>query len=262
MPPSPCPEAAELWKELIDAVAVKDGVSVDHLQAPDGRPAPVRLPRVRVAGPSQPGVNVKLALFGGLHGDEPSSVTGVLRFLLDVLADPEPIGGVELHAIPFCNPTGLAAGTRHNDNGLDLNREFWRGSLQPEVALIEHFFRSHRLDGVITLHADDTAPGCYGYSWGRVLNEALLVPALEAASTALPVDTRDCIDGFPACNGTLRDCFHGVLAPDPRHTPRPFEIIFETPALAPLAAQTEAHRRAVHAVIAAHRRLLSYASDL
>jgi len=45
--------------------------------------------------------------------------------------------GYELHVYPLVNPTGYEDGTRHSRSGKDLNREFWRGSNEPEVALLE-----------------------------------------------------------------------------------------------------------------------------
>lgn len=41
-----------------------------------------------------------------------------------------------IHVYPLCNPTGYEDGTRHSRAGKDLNREFWKGSTEPEVQLL------------------------------------------------------------------------------------------------------------------------------
>jgi hypothetical protein len=52
------------------------------------------------------------------------------------------------------------------------------------------------------------------------------------------------------------------LAPPPDQRPRPFEIIFETPALMPLDKQAEAAQIALHAMLSAHRGFIAHAQYL
>jgi murein peptide amidase A len=56
---------------------------------------------------------------GVIHGDEPAG--SAIVDLLRMLPVPE---GIELWLVPSANPDGQAAGTRHNANGVDLNRNF------------------------------------------------------------------------------------------------------------------------------------------
>jgi hypothetical protein len=161
-----------------------------------------------------------------------------------------------------CNPTGYEDGTRHNRGGADLNREFWRGSSHPEVRILEEEMRTQGFDGVIALHADDTSDGLYGYAHGRVLNEELLVPALRASERVLPRNRAPVIDGFAAREGVIGDCFSGILAPAPDQRPRPFEIIFETPARLALELQAEATQVALLSILATYRAFISYADNL
>jgi hypothetical protein len=205
---------------------------------------------------------VKLGLFAGIHGDEPAGGWALLDFAAALLARPELGEGFEFVFYPCCNPTGLVLGTRFNSAGLDLNREFWRGSAQPEVRLLEHELDLQSFDGLIALHADDTSHGLYGYARGRLLAEELLRPALAAASAVLPANHDSVIDGFPAERGLIRDCFCGVLAAPAGQRPQPFDIIFETPALEPLAAQRSAAVLGLQALVATHRRFISYADGL
>jgi hypothetical protein len=151
---------------------------------------------------------------------------------------------------------------RENGNGLDLNREFWRGSTQPEIPILEGELRAGRFDGIITLHTDDTCEGLYGYAHGRVLNESLLKPALAAAERLLPRDRRDTIDGFAACESVIGDCFPGVLSAPPEQHPRPFDLIFETPGRAGLELQAGAAVAALDSVLAGYRSFIAYAQGL
>ena len=90
----------------------------------------------------------------------------------------------------------------------------------------------------------------------------MLQPALCAADGVFPRDRRAVIDGFAARDGVICDCFRCVLAPPPGQQPRPFDLIFETPALAPFALQVSEGVAALDAIIAKYRGFISYAQDL
>lgn len=220
------------------------------------------LPRIRVTGAYAGHDPIRLGLFAGLHGDEPAGCEALIEFANALAAEPQLAAGYELFLYPVINPAGLCAGTRSNHLGRDLNREFWRQSGEVEVQAIERELRQHEFDGLITLHADDTCEGVYGYAHGRVLNEALLVPALEAARHFLPIDGRAIIDGFPARAGLISDCFCGVLSPPPEQQPKPFDLILETPAHADFARQVAANVAALQAILATYPGFIAYAQDL
>jgi hypothetical protein len=180
----------------------------------------------------------------------------------ELAADPARAAGYELYLYPVINPVGYELGTRANHAGKDLNREFWRGSTETEVQVIEAELRSRAFHGIITLHADDTCEGVYGYAHGRTLNEALLCPALAAAKAFLPIDERAVIDGFPARAGLICDCFPGVLSAPPEQRPQPFDLILETPAHAPFNLQVDATVAALESVIATYPGFIAYSQDL
>lgn len=220
------------------------------------------VPRVVFTGPPAAHDPIRLAIFGGLHGDEPASVLAPIAFLERLAADPRRATGYELVVYPLCNPFGYAHARRENGAGLDLNREFWRGSAQPEVVALERELSDQRYSGLITLHADDTSEGIYGYTHGRVLNEALLEPALRSASYIIPRDRRARIDGFLARDAKIETCYGGVLSAPPGQRPRPFDLIFETPALAPIDRQVEAGVTALDTILDEYRVFLAYAANL
>jgi hypothetical protein len=221
-----------------------------------------RIKRLRFLGPKAGHDPVRIGVFAGVHGDEPAGPAAVEAFLHALEGDPMRAAGYDLWLYPVVNPTGLKNGTRENGAGKDLNREFWRGSTEPEVRIIETELVTGRFDGVITLHADDTCEGHYGYSHGRAMEDALLRPALIAAERILPRDSRSTIDGFAAREGVICECFQGILAPPPKQWPQPFNLIFETPAAAPLELQIDAHVAALDAVLATYRGFIAYGQGL
>jgi hypothetical protein len=220
------------------------------------------IPCFRLAGPAAGHEPIRLGFFAGVHGDEPAGIEALARFAAELAAEPERATGYELFFYPVCNPTGCAAGTRENFSRKDLNREFWCDSVEPEVRILEPELRARRFHGLITLHADDTCEGLYGYSHGRTLDEALLQRALHAAEAVLPRDRREVIDGFHAHDGVICDCFHGVLSAPAGQVPRPFDLIFETPALAPHDRQVSAAVAALSTIVADYRGFIAYAQNL
>ena len=90
---------------------------------------------------------------GCIHGNEPAGIA-IAR---DLIADPSP-RGESLLVIPVLNPDGVAAMTRQNAHGIDLNRNFpwrWRhlGGVfdsgphplsEPESRITQRFILQHR----------------------------------------------------------------------------------------------------------------------
>ena len=218
--------------------------------------------RFRFVGPAAGHEPIRLGIFAGVHGDEPAGCHALVRFLTALAAEPGRAAGYDLTVYPVVNPTGFEDRTRANRAGRDLNREFWRLTAQPEVIILEDELRAGRFDGLITLHSDDTCEGLYGYSHGRTLDEMLLRPALAAAECVLPRDCRDRIDGFAAREGVICECFKGILAPPPEQTPQPFNLIFETPASAPLEQQVIAAVAALDTILANYRGFIAHAQGI
>ncbi len=224
---------------------------------------PYWLPRIVFRGEAERGEPyIRLGIFAGIHGDEPAGVEALVDFLQAMESDPFLFRAYQIHIFPLCNPTGYEDGTRHSRSGRDLNREFWRGSIEPEVALIERELLSGNFHGIISLHSDDTSDGLYGFVRGHVLTEHLLKPALAYAEAALPVNQAAVIDGFHAVNGIIASAYEGILCAPPGQTPAPFEVILESPHHAPSHLQRQAFVLALTEILRQYRRLISYAADL
>ena len=79
----------------------------------------------RIGDPSSPR---KALVVGSIHGNEPAGLAVVRRLRHS------DVRGVDLWVVPTINPDGLAAGTRQNARGVDLNRNFpyrWRHAGSP-----------------------------------------------------------------------------------------------------------------------------------
>ena len=220
------------------------------------------LPRYLYLGPNGGDDTIRIGLFGGIHGDEPEGVYALGRFLSLLEREPDLAKGYGLFIYPVCNPTGFEDRTRHSRSGKDLNREFWRGSREPEVKLLESELLAHRFHGIISLHTDDSSHGFYGYAHGATLTRNLIEPALKAAEEFLPRNGNETIDGFRSRNGIIRQGFPGVLSAPPSIRPRPFEIILETPHAAPTYLKEAAFVAALRTILVRYREFIAYAPNL
>ncbi|MBL9140012.1 MAG: M14 family metallocarboxypeptidase [Verrucomicrobiales bacterium] len=234
------------------------------LRKPLGRDQEGRdvLPRYLFLGPSGGGDYLRLGIFATIHGDEPEGALALTRFVSALERQPEIAKGYALFLYPVCNPSGFEDGTRHSRSGRDLNREFWRGSPEPEVRWLETEIWTHAFHGIVNLHSDDTSDGLYGFVNGQVLSEYLLEPALQSAEQHLPRNRRRKIDGFPARQGIIYECYDGILRSVPGLSPAPFEITIETPQRSPLHRQVEAFNAALHTILLEYRYLSAVAQGI
>jgi murein peptide amidase A len=220
------------------------------------------LPHYHFIGPKSGDAPTRIGIFAGIHGDEPEAVHATVRFLRFLETHAELATGYCLSVYPVCNPTGFADNTRHSRQGKDLNREFWRHSVEPEIGLLEKELSARSFHGIISLHIDDTSDGFYGIVGGATLTEHLIKPALQAADAFLPLDPRALIDGFPARDAVVRASFPGILSAPPAIRPRPFEIILEAPKNRPVFLTEWAFVAALESILSGYRQFLAYAQNL
>ena len=77
----------------------------------------------------------------------------------------------------------------------------------------------------------------------------------------LPVNHEPIIDGFRAQDGIIVEGYEGILSAG-HMEPRPFEIVFETPAAALLEKQIASSVAAMTAILRRYRAMLSLANDI
>ncbi|MBU0762605.1 MAG: succinylglutamate desuccinylase/aspartoacylase family protein, partial [Candidatus Altiarchaeota archaeon] len=139
-----------------------------------------------------------MAVFGGVHGDEPAGTYSVLEYARQAAGD-----GLNYTFIPLINPSGFILGTRENALNVDINRDFDTCESM-ETRLVKGFLqeRGKRFDLAFVLHEDNTDKpvegfkvednplGFYVYEYspkGRMWGKQV-VKAVEAC-------------GFPVCRG-------------------------------------------------------------
>jgi predicted deacylase len=255
--------ATEKLVSAFDEVALNSHYLIKKPMAEfESRGQKYSLPRYLFLGPKGGGDTIRIGIFATLHGDEPEGALGLTRFISALEKNPDIAQGYALFIYPVCNPTGFEDNTRHSHAGVDLNREFWRESRQPEVRNLETEIWTHAFHGIVTLHSDDTSDGLYGYVNGAVLSEHLLEPALRSGEAFLPRNKRRNIDGFPARRGVIYSSYDGVLKSPAGLKQPPFEITFETPQHAPLHLQVEAFNAALQTMLVEYRYLMAVAQNI
>lgn len=220
------------------------------------------LPRYIFTGPAGGGDSIRIALFAGVHGDQPEGTFALVRLLLILADQPAWASGYTLHFYPVCNPSGFERNTRLSASGHDLNTEFWNQTNEPEVLLLQREILSQFFHGLITLETDSTSQGVYGSVRGAALTKHLLKPALEAAGQLLPRNQSDQIAGHPARNGIIQQSATGGLGAPPNARPKPFEITLASPKTAPESVKEGAVVLALRSILDEYRQFISYAANL
>ncbi len=192
-----------------------------------------------------------LYLSAGIHGNEPAGVLAILELLQQERFSPD----IHWLIFPCLNPTGYAAGTRHNHQGIDLNRDYL---LQHSDETRTHttWLRSEcpNIDLYLSLHEDWEARGCYLYEINTHPHKSGFADSiLAAAQTIIPLDPGPIVDHH------LLDA-PGLI----RHRPEPDEAegwpeaiftckqrpllsyTFETPSDLPITPRIQAHQQVIH----------------
>jgi protein MpaA len=224
-----------------------------------------RLPLVKITTrppASAYAARVSICVVAGIHGDEPDGILGALEFARRFAQSRELTGSYALTMYPCINPHGYEQMTRENANGRDLNREFFRGSAEPEVRIMERELGQQQFSGFIAGHSDYESFGLYAYATGAVLSERLAKPALFQASAVIPINMQPVIDGHPARYGIINEKFPGSLGPLSKGPTEPFDITIETPNLFALRKRVEAQAIAFETVLHEYRAVAAEAMYL
>ena len=108
-----------------------------------------------------------------------------------------------MHHSLIINSCGDAAYTRHNQEGMDLNRKFISPSPPWEVVLAQKLFDS-KLYLTLDLHEDVDSSGYYLFHLrADGLRPALVPVILKNVKTVMPINMDSEIDGDPANEGVI-----------------------------------------------------------
>jgi len=132
-----------------------------------------------------------IMVIGSIHGDEPAGAALCRQLSAYLAGHEELLGGLKVIIIPVANPDGLAAGTRANANGVDVNRNFATGNYtataghggsamsQSEAVYLRGLIDRHRPSRIITIHQP---LACIDYD-----GPGLAIATAVGRASALPV---------------------------------------------------------------------------
>src|SRR3989344_4105650 len=107
----------------------------------------------------QKGSNPRLLILSGMHGDESGVITSIQTYLeknLETVPD--------FLFVPEVSPSAVAAGTRKNSAGRDINRHFLNQTDDAEVKQIMEILRPYTFDLCLEFHEDpDRTKSFYVY---------------------------------------------------------------------------------------------------
>lgn len=191
-------------------------------------------------------------LSSGMHGDEPAGPLALLELIEEGILE-EPVSWV---ICPMINPTGLAAGTRENYQGLDLNRDYLQKS-SAEIEAHVNWLDSVSVDFAISLHEDWESTGFYFYEinqtedrpqrYHRMVEAIAPIMAMEPAALIDEHEVRE--------RGWI---YHDNRPDEPELWPEaiylamkgcPLSFTFETPSSGMLEQRVTAQKVAVRAAL-------------
>jgi murein peptide amidase A len=196
-------------------------------------------------------------LTAGIHGEEPGSVAGALRWLE---SGESAKWGVNWVVLPCINPYGWERNQRRNPQHRDINRQFRDSRACPEAILIERLLKGQRFLFSLDLHEDVDATGYYLYELRRsppFVGEKILA----AVSKVVPINRDAVIDGNQATGLGLirREADIGTLKRR-RRRPMAYHVFLhcsdhilgsETPVHFPLERRAKAHTVALRTALSA-----------
>jgi hypothetical protein len=149
--------------------------------------------------PARPARN-NIYLSTGIHGDEPAGPLAALQLFHD---DHWPADA----AIWFCpclNPSGLALGTRENDKGIDLNRDYRDPQTEAIQTHVEWLKQQPQFNLSICLHEDWESHGFYVYESNPNNLPSFGEKIIGAVAAVCPIEQATLIDDWEAVGGIIR----------------------------------------------------------
>jgi len=232
------------WQKL----ASEHGFETESLAGIDGFPL--------LASSKKGAEEAKKATFylsGGIHGDEPAGPQALLELLKEGCFDDR------FHWLicPVLNPAGMARGTRENEEGVDLNRDYCLQETKEVRAHIAWLERQDVPEVFLSLHEDWESRGFYFYEINLTGKGEWYRKMIEAASPYFGPELEEVIDEHEVtAPGWI---FHSEHPDLPEGWPEaiymakrgcPLSLTFETPSSAALATRVSCQRKLVREVVA------------
>lgn len=137
-------------------------------------------------------------LSSGVHGDEAAAPWGLLEWAEGNAAL---LKAHRFLIFPCLNPHGIAANTRVDQRGVDINRTF-HDPREPLIAAWRKVLGDRSVALALCLHEDYDAQGCYVYELRNKPGKAG-PKALKACASIIPRDMRGTIDGTKVSGGHI-----------------------------------------------------------
>ena len=191
-------------------------------------------------------------LSSGMHGDEPAGPLALKRLIQSGVLE----SGDSWLICPVINPTGLAAGTRENFQGIDINRDYLKQS-SVEARAHASWLCGKNIDVMFSLHEDWESTGFYFYE----INQAGDMPEryqqiCAAVEKVMEMEPELEIDEHPVREkGWI---YHGCEADEPKLWPEAIYVAeqgcqlsftLESPSSLDLELRVEAQLNAVRAIL-------------
>ncbi len=138
-----------------------------------------------------PGPRPRIYVSGGIHGDEPATPEALLYMLVNGLFDQR----ATWFLCPLLNPTGYLHGTRENDAGIDLNRDYRDPQSVEITAHVRWLRRQPNFDLTFCLHEDWETQGFYLYELNPDARPTLADAMIAAARRHGSIESAALIDG-------------------------------------------------------------------
>lgn len=145
----------------------------------------------------------KVALSGGIHGDEPAGVEAMLGVLAMLKKKPGLMERFHFTLLPCSNPFGYEHHTRENGSKKDLNRQYSKSRPPSEVRLIKKALDGRRFDLSIEFHEDIDTPGFYLYEIAEKPERAVAAKIVSKVARKYPINLQEEIEGAPAKGGII-----------------------------------------------------------
>lgn len=103
-------------------------------------------------------------IMGTIHGDESAGMTLIEQLSEHLRQNPTLLAGRRVVLLPVANPDGMAAGTRENIHGIDLNRNFAAANrvdnatnghsalTEPESQALQKIIREYSPSRIVSIH--------------------------------------------------------------------------------------------------------------
>jgi hypothetical protein len=199
-----------------------------------------------------PGPRPHIYVSSGIHGDEPATPDSLLHMLEAGLFDTR----ATWFLCPLLNPSGYLRGTRENDAGIDLNRDYLDLRSHEISAHVGWLRRQPRFDLAFCLHEDWEARGFYLYELNPEARPTLADVMINVARLHGSIESTAIIDGRPSHapgiirpenDPLLREQWPEAIYLLKHHCSLVYTL--ETPSVTPRAQRIATHTAAVRAAL-------------